>query len=1003
MAMLNRSFLASFLLATAAVSSVSADDKVWIWPDDYDPRYVQAVTKTSGELTKKDVVDNLTTIGPSDHIRNGSGQILMSMFTNYSSSPGVPAYNRSYSQSPGRNLWVAVAPKYQDFLLEHNVAAADVALRSKQLLGLPENSKNYYVVELWSDNSSLFRPAMDDDITHPKTSLSFVGEMADESNPRRQWFDGNFDTYNPAKTNPPFPWTRAGYTYDWGRDNHVGLSEFIFEGTAGKAFSVRSVISVTSYIYYKRATDSFDVTGWCDTLWVGSNYIPTVAGGANVVDIRRGAEFSGGDGITITDLAGGLDPSDVVINNAGSILASKRTNGVASRQSSVYFTNTGGTVNNSGTISGDAIGILGENSTRSISINNSGTIRGTNYAISTSGGDDAIASSGLLDGRVSTGAGDDVVTILRGRATGTFDGGDGCDVFNFLLPTNTTFTFSKDIENFENVNIENGRVQLNGQVSGATVVARGAALGGNATFLGSLNNYGTVSPGNSIGTINAASYVQHAGGSLVIELAKTSGDVLLGDRLNITGLGTATLADGSTIRVLPDAQSSRVFRDGDSFQFITAGGGVSDEGAEFALDSQFLSAFGMVVEGGYSLTLERTATFESAATEGNNRSMAAALDRDTATAADSYAELINQMLFTDAAAFNGELQRYSPAPYLDASAASNRTTQYLAEALGGYLRTRRVGRFPCTCPQVSAYRSQGSTDLEEVLRCCANERTDVRYNTANAAWANPFGVFYGEETNGDHLGFQSNVVGSQFGIDRQLSENVIFGVGGAYDEMHLTTNNLYSACNADTLRVGPYATWFNEAWYLDASVTGGFHDNDMDRSVNIGEDVYSANGNYDSRDVSVYLGAGRDYRVGASIVTPQASLQYIAYRQDGFEETGAEGADLAVDPLDAYSLRSRVGGQFTRTFQARQTRMLLEAFGGWAHEYLENDVLEARFVGGVSPFWTDRGGIFRDSGYYGLGLTALPSRHLSLFTRYNGEYSTGGHYAAIDAGLTFEF
>lgn len=1002
MATLNRSFLASLLLATAAVSAVSANGQVWIWPDDYDPRYVAAVEKTSGELTEDDVVDNLTTIGASDHIRNGSGQILMSMFTDYSSSPGAPAYNRSYSQSPGRNLWVAVAPKYQDFLLEHNVAAADVALRSKQLIGLPENSKNYYVVELWSDNSSLFRPAMDDDITHPKTSLTFVGEMTDISNPRRKWFDKNFDTYNPAKSNPPFPWTRAGYTYDWGCDNHVGLTEFIFEGTAGKAFSVRSVISVTSYIYYKRATDSFDVTGWCDTLWVGSNYIPTVAGGTNV-DIRRGAEFSGGDGITITDLAGGLDPSDVVINNAGSILASKRVNGVATRQSSVYFTNTGGTVNNSGTISGDAVGILGENSTRSISINNSGTIRGTSYAISTSGGNDAIASSGLLEGRVSTGAGDDVVTILRGGATGTFDGGDGHDVFHFLLPTKSKFTFSEDIENFENVNIENGCVRLNGRVSGATMVAHGAALGGNGTFLGSLNNFGTVSPGNSIGTINAAGYTQHAGGSLMIELAKTSGGVLVGDRLNVTGQGTALLDAGSSIRLLPDAHSSRVFRDGDSFQFITAGGGVSDQGAKFALDSQFLGAVGKTVEGGYSLTLEQTATFESAATAGNNRSMAAALDRDAATAADGYAELINQMLFTDTAVFNGELQRYSPAAYLDAGAASNRTAQCLAEALGGYLRTRRIGRFQCPCPQTMAYRRYGSTDLEEVLRCCANDQSDVRYNTANAAWANPFGVFYGEETSGDHLGFQSNVVGSQFGIDRQFSENVIFGVGGAYDEMHLTTNNLYSACDADTFRVGPYATWFNEAWYLDASVTGGFHDNDMDRSVNIGEDVYTANGNYDSRDVSVYLGAGRDYGVGSSIFTPQASLQYIAYRQDGFEETGAEGADLAVDPLDAYSLRSRVGGQFTRTLQVRQTRMLLEAFGGWAHEYLENDVLEARFVGGVSPFWTDRGGIFRDSGYYGLGLTALPSRHVSLFTRYNGEYSSGGHYAAIDAGLTVVF
>jgi outer membrane autotransporter protein len=272
-----------------------------------------------------------------------------------------------------------------------------------------------------------------------------------------------------------------------------------------------------------------------------------------------------------------------------------------------------------------------------------------------------------------------------------------------------------------------------------------------------------------------------------------------------------------------------------------------------------------------------------------------------------------------------------------------------------------------------------------------------------SVWVNPFGVFYGERSGGDHLGFQSNVAGVQLGLDKQVSEACILGIGAGYDNMHISTSDLYSAGRTDTFRVGPYATWFNDEWYFDSSLTGGFHDNNMGRSVSVGADNYMARGDYFAKDLSLYAGGGPNYRMGNSIVSPLVSLQYITYRQDGFTESDADGAALQMDPLNVNSLRSRVGGQVAQTCQWRSVKVVPEVFAGWAHEYLQNDVLEARFVGGVTPFLTDRGGIFRDAGYYGLSLTALPRDHTSLFARYNGEYSTGGHFTAVDLGMIVEF
>ena len=173
--------------------------------------------------------------------------------------------------------------------------------------------------------------------------------------------------------------------------------------------------------------------------------------------------------------------------------------------------------------------------------------------------------------------------------------------------------------------------------------------------------------------------------------------------------------------------------------------------------------------------------------------------------------------------------------------------------------------------------------------------------------------------------------------------------------------------------------------------------------VDVGGTDSIARGDYNARDLSLYLGTGRDYPICDYIVSPLVSLQYIAYRQDGFTESGGDGANLAVDPRNANSLRSRVGGQLTWVSRWGCAKIMPELFAGWAHEYLANDPLEARFLGGVTPFSTDRGGVFRDAGYMGVTVTLLPREHAALFVRYDGEFSDGGHFDAVDLGATIEF
>ncbi len=62
------------------------------------------------------------------------------------------------------------------------------------------------------------------------------------------WFNDNIIySYYPQKDKNKYPWTRLGYTYDWGNPvNEVGLSEFIIKKDA--RVIVKSIQSTEDYI-----------------------------------------------------------------------------------------------------------------------------------------------------------------------------------------------------------------------------------------------------------------------------------------------------------------------------------------------------------------------------------------------------------------------------------------------------------------------------------------------------------------------------------------------------------------------------------------------------------------------------------------------------------------------------------------------------------------------------------------------------------------------------------
>src|SRR5208337_92156 len=159
-----------------------------------------------------------------------------------------------------RGLWVTVVPELRNFFWTRTVNSCPPSKeRVVQLMGLNPRRPYEVVLEMWVNQEDLYRPTPDPETSGHKAELAV---QLDEtisvwglnckkwafSNPYlffstdqtyQAWFAYNAATtyYNPSAPQNTAPWTRLGYTYDWGTPvnwggtpvNHVGASEFMIK------------------------------------------------------------------------------------------------------------------------------------------------------------------------------------------------------------------------------------------------------------------------------------------------------------------------------------------------------------------------------------------------------------------------------------------------------------------------------------------------------------------------------------------------------------------------------------------------------------------------------------------------------------------------------------------------------------------------------------------------------------------------------------------------------
>ena len=533
--------------------------------------------------------------------------------------------------------------------------------------------------------------------------------------------------------------------------------------------------------------------------------------------------------------------------------------------------------------------------------------------------------------------------------------------------------------------VQQGTLVLNGSVGGNVIVFTPALLAGTGTVGGSLTNSGTVSPGNSPGTLHVnGNYTQNATGTLQIEIAGLGASEH--DLLAVRGVASLN----GTVRIVP--LNNFVLQRHDKIVFLTGNqvnGVFTNEDVEIATDSKFLQ--GEVLYESNSVALVANQLEFSKVLKGltpNQKAVAKALD-----GALNDKRLDKAIGFLDADAFGNiphdldliaaeELQSLYTIGISQAHVQSSNLERRMGDIRSG------SGGFSASGYSVSGgapeYSGAFSPRGDGLSGPSGKISKELRPPTQDAS----LGVFITGVGEFTHVGSTSNASGFDLatggftlGVDYRIGENFAIGINAGYarSSADLFGNGRVSV---DGAKLGVYATYFTGGFYADMAAQGGYNNYDTKRTALAG----AARGGTTGGEFSAMFKTGYDIKTGGLTFGPTAGLQYTHVGFRGFTETGSL-LPLTFAKQSGDSLTSKLGMKASYDWQIGGAIVRPEMQVAWQHEFDDTAfAINSRFANGAGKSFTVKGAeTGRESLVLGAGVAVLWNERTSTYVYYDGE------------------
>lgn len=547
--------------------------------------------------------------------------------------------------------------------------------------------------------------------------------------------------------------------------------------------------------------------------------------------------------------------------------------------------------------------------------------------------------------------------------------------------TNFKFAYADNIRGDNNLTLsfEGGHTRLNGQyaVHGA-VVQPAATLSGTARFDlspgTSLENAGTIAPGNSIGRMTVkGDYRQTPTGRLQAEFnAAGTHDVMV-------VRGRAVLA--GTLELAPEADWYN------STWNIVTGPLIQSSTIEGNFDAVQL------------VSSSPTLSFHATSENDQRWRLTATRDND---AYSRYADTDNRVAVghvLHALADAGAPSSQNLFSQLDFSAAD-----------GSDVRRTLIQASPEGYSALAAASLQRDRDIMNAARQSFTQGAG-HSSTAWKGFAQVFGAEGNQNARNTQVGYRATTYGVVVGGGKALAGNPALSAG-VFLDISKQSVNLGNALNgkgkATAFGLGGLLKYQPEPYaglHAHGGLRLGIEDGDMNRRVSVGGYRTTHRADWTGKSIALEAGAGYRLKLAPSLSAgPFVNLAYAYTSRPSVDESGDQATRLNLNRQSADGLRSSLGVNAIWSHALENGGVLdARAFASWDHEWLDrNFVQTARFDGLPNqPFNTKNAILPRDMVSMGVGVTWRGSESLSIGFNVNGRAGSG--YRTIDGRLNMSW
>jgi outer membrane autotransporter protein len=568
-----------------------------------------------------------------------------------------------------------------------------------------------------------------------------------------------------------------------------------------------------------------------------------------------------------------------------------------------------------------------------------------------------------------------------------------------------------------------GTTVVNGDVFGNVTNNVDAILRGSGTVTGNLNNSGTVSPGNSVGTLNVAgSFTQAAGGTLEVEIESA----VSYDKVAVTGApGTAAVAGTLKPTLLGGySPAPNTLLPG----IITATGGVT--GTFSTIDSALACQL-IYNADSIDLLMNLLAppinprivfnyddpSFPLTGNQRNIGLMFNAVKESASGDLGSVLDIIRQL--PGGAAVANAYQQISPdkgsaMPAMSLAGSMmqwrtlNNRLNYLrwSGAEGGGGPTYSIGgsgKLNLSYSSLSGLMlAYNGANLGGLL---SGKGKTSNYGNRWGVYTDFVGTMGNQDSSVNQTGYDYNIFGFNSGVDYRLRDNLIIGAGSGYYHTATSFNGSGGSVEVNSIPFYAYGLYYPSSFYAMGSVGYTLNLYGLNRNLRFGSLNRVAESSVTGSQFNISGESGYDFPLRGFILTPAASLYYSKAWVGSYTEKGADALNLKVGAQSADSLQTGVGVRVARPLKVKNTQVVPQASAFYQHEFA-NDTrgLDARLPQTGTNFSYNTVSPRRDFAVVGAGVAVGLKKNLFVQANYNAEVGRGNstnHY--VSAGLRWEF